>query len=123
MGGDAADGIITIADAHTYGVDTLSLYRDVTAWARDQQSFLANFARSEGRQNYLRVVSRVYLTGRLNVSLHSGRNVGATASGGAAKPVDLMVPVSGADSKTATLETYSKNLEALNKMLDETLKR
>jgi hypothetical protein len=123
MGGDAADGTIMIADAHTYGVDTLSLYRDVHEWALGQQSFLASYALSGGRQNYLRVVSRVYLTGRLNVSLHSGRSMGATASGGAAKPVDLTIPTADDDPKAATLETYAKNVEGLNKMIDEALKK
>lgn len=123
MGGDAADGAITIADAHTYGVDTLSLYRDVVGWALGQQEFLANFAPGGGRQNYLRVVSRVYLTGRLNVSLNSGRSAGVTASGGAAKPVDLTIPTAGADPKAATIENYKNNLDALNKMIDEALKK
>lgn len=123
LGGDAADGTILIADAHTYGVDTISLYQDVLKWSLGQQPFLANFAPSGERENYLRVVSRVYLTGRLNVSINSGRSAGATASGGAAKPVDLTVPPAGADPKAATLETYAKNLEALNKMLDDALNK
>jgi hypothetical protein len=123
LGGDAADGAITIADAHTYGVDTLSLYQEVLAWALGERPFLSHFAPGGGRQNYLRVVSRVYLTGRLNVSLTAGRSVGAAASAGAVKPVDLTVPAAGADPKAATLEAYRTNLDTLNKMIDEALKK
>ncbi len=123
MGGDAEQGTVTIADAHTYGVDTVSLRRDVLVWARDNRTFLRNFAPEGDKQNYLRIVSRVYLTGRLNISLQSSRSLGAAVSGGAPKPVDLVVPSPGSDPQEVTLKSYEKNVEALNKMLEEGLKK
>lgn len=123
MGGDAVEGTITIADAHTYGVDTLSLYRDVLRWAQSQQAFLSYYAPGGDRHNYVRVVGRVYLTGRLNVSLHSGRSGGATASGGAAKPVDLTVPTAGSDPSAVSLKAYEEKLGVLNKMIEDALKK
>ncbi len=123
MGGDAAQGTVTIADAHTYGVDTVSLHRDVLAWARDNRAFLSDFAPQDDKENYLRVITRVYLTGRLNISLQSSRSLGGAVSGGAPKPVDLMVPSPGSDPQEVTLESYKKNIEALNKMLEEGLKK
>src|SRR5262245_4689962 len=124
LGGGAAAGTITIADARTYGVDTVSLHEDVVRWARDSRSFLQNFASDADRRNYLRVVSRVYLAGTLNVSLQSTRNVGATASGGAPKPVPLdnVVPTPGADVSAVTLDSYKKNVATLNGMIEEALK-
>ena len=67
----------------------MSLHEDVVRWARDNRAFLQNFGSDGDRRNYLRVVSRVYLAGTLNVSLQSTRNVGLTASGGVPKPVPL----------------------------------
>jgi hypothetical protein len=137
MGGDAAQGTVTIADARTYGVDTISLYQDVRHWASKNQEFLRHFApRDHHRtpcvpertgssaclQNYLRVVTRVYLTGKLNVSLQSSKNIAGSASGGAPKPVDLIVTDAGSTPQQVTLETYTKNIEKLNTMLEDALK-
>ena len=123
LGGDAAGGTIVIADAKTYGVDVISLEKDVRDWAGQNQEFLANFSPSEGKQNYLRVVSRVYLTGKLNISIQSGRSLSGGVSAGASKPVDLVVPGVGPDAEKNTMETYTKNLDKLNGMLEEVLKK
>jgi hypothetical protein len=124
LGGGAAAGTITIADARTYGIDTVSVHEDVARWARDNRSFLQNFASNGERRNYLRVVSRVYLAGTLNVSLQSTRNVGLTASGGVPKPVPLdnVVPTPGSDVSAVTLESYKNNVSTLNRMIEEALK-
>jgi hypothetical protein len=123
MGGGAAEGTVTIADARTYGVDTVSLYKDVVTWARDNRDFLLHFAPDGDKHNYLRVVTRVYLTGRLNVSLQSSRSFGATASAGAPKPVDLVVPKTSPTPEGVTIESFTQNIENLNKMLEEALKK
>ncbi len=123
LGGDAAYGSILIADARTYGVDVISLEKDVRDWARKKQQFLAKFSPSEGKQNYLRIVSRVYLTGKVNISIQSGRSLSAAVSAGASKPVDLVVPGVGPDAEKNTMETYTKNVNALNTMLEEALKK
>jgi hypothetical protein len=124
LGGEAAAGTISIADARTYGVDTVSLHDDVVRWARENRSFLQNFASAGDRRNYLRVVSRVYLAKTLNVSLQSTRNRGLTASGGAPKPVPLdnVVPTPGPDVSAVTLESYKKNVTTLNEMIEAALK-
>ncbi|NVM57802.1 MAG: hypothetical protein HWN51_06765 [Desulfobacterales bacterium] len=123
LGGDAAQGTVMIAEATTYGVDTFSLHEDVKAWALDNRTFLRNFEPDGDKKNYLRIVARVYLTGRLNISLQSGGSFGASASGGAPKPVDLVVPHAGTEPQKVTLESYAKNIGALNKMLEEALKK
>jgi len=123
MGGDAANGTIVIADAKTYGVDVISLEKDVRDWGNKNQEFLSNFSPSDGRQNYIRVVSRVYLTGKLNVSIQSGRSGSAGISAGASKPVDVLVPGVGTDTEKNTTEAYTKNVSMLNTMLEEALKK
>jgi hypothetical protein len=123
LGGDAAYGSIVIADAKTYGVDVISLEKDVRDWAREKTEFLANFAPGDGKQNYLRVVNRVYLTGKLNVSIQSGRSGSAGVSAGANKPVDVLAPGVGADAEKNTMETYTNNLNKLNGMIEQALKK
>lgn len=125
LGGDAAYGSIVIADAKTYGIDVISLEKDVRDWAqkKEKKEFLANFSPGDGKQNYLRVVDRVYLTGKLNVSIQSGRSGSAGVSAGANKPVDVLAPGVGADAEKNTMETYTKNLDKLNGMLEEALKK
>src|SRR4029450_7124867 len=90
LGGDATQGTITIAEARTYGVDTISLYDDVRRWADSNRGFFQYYGGEPQRTNYLRVVSRVYITGRINVSLQGSKSSGATLSGGASKPGDLV---------------------------------
>ena len=123
LGGDAAQGTLTIADARTYGIDTASLYDDVREWARENYEFLSHFEPTEKRHNYLRVVSRVYLAGRLNVSLQSSKSSGAAASGGVSKPVELVMSNPSNDPKAATIESYKNNVSKLNSMIDESMKK
>lgn len=117
LGADSANGSIAIQDAHTYGVDTVSLYNDLLKWAGKNSTLLASFESSPARRNYLRVISRVYLTGRLSITLEDAASSTGSASAGASKPVDLLVPASGAASSQLTTEQYAKNIENLNKMI------
>jgi hypothetical protein len=106
MGASSAQGSIMIADAYTFGVDTESLLQQVRAWGKTVR--LSDFVSDEGT-NYLRVVTRVYLTGRVNVSLFNDSAFGAAASGGADKPVAVL---NLATNDTAA--NYSNTLNALN---------
>ena len=123
LGGDATQGTITIAEARTYGVDTISLHDDVRRWAEANQAFLKFYGSDGDRPNYLRVVSRVYLTGRINVALQSSQSGGATLSGGASKPVDLVAPTAGGDPQKNTLDAYTSNIEKLNSMIEKAMER
>jgi hypothetical protein len=123
LGGDATQGTITLAEARTYGVDTMSLHDDVRRWAEANRSFLQFYGSDTERTNYLRVVSRVYLTGRINVALQSAQSSGATLSGGASKPVDLVAPSATGDPQKNTLDAYTSNIEKLNAMIEKALER
>lgn len=122
LASDAAEGTVLIADAKTYGLDTLSLYRDVETWGRQHRSFLANYASSDAEhENYVRVVSRAYLTKRVNVSLQAARSRSAGVSAGASKPVELIAPGTDADARKRSLEAYESGLKQLNTSLADTL--
>lgn len=128
MGSDAADGTITIADAQTLGVDMVSLTTDVDTWAADQKEFLSSYAprrdkKGETQITYLRVVSRIYLTGRLDVSLRDSKAIVGGGDVGAKKPVDLLLLPTNDDPTKVTTETYQKRVDALNAMLDNALKK
>lgn len=122
LGGDAAQGSVTIAEAKTYGLDTVSLYKDLREWAMGHTDFLDNFAPSENRQNYLRVVSRVYLTGSLTVSLQSARSASGGLTAGASKPVDVFAASPGEKPETVTAEAYKENLKTINDTISESIK-
>jgi hypothetical protein len=128
LGSEAAQGSIVIADAKTYGLDSVSLYQDILTWARLNRPFLADFAPSRDKhnketKNYVRIVSRVYLTSRLNVSLQSSQTSSGGVSGGAPKPVDLLLPKAGGDVQQASMENYGAGLDKLNTMVAEALSK
>lgn len=128
LASDAAQGSIVIADAKTYGIDAISLDEDTQKWASNHRSFLSNFApsmdeRKKIKQNFVRVVSRVYLTNRVNVSLQSSKSSAGEVWGGARKPVDLLMPHAGGDVQQVSMEAYNTNLEKLNRMVEGILSK
>lgn len=132
MNSDAADGSITISDVRTYGVDTVSLFDEARAWARKSKNknFLAHFGpRKEGwwifersRHNYLRVVSRVYLTRKVNVSLTDTSSSSGQVDVGVPRTLELLTADADADPTKATSGSYAANVKALNSALGEALK-
>lgn len=104
-----AHGSITIADSYTYGTDVHELDTLVRDWADENKVFLAQFVpvneasyegiftnlinsitgKNKQKRYYLRVTNRVYLTGRVNISVFNDEALGATASGGIPEPFSL----------------------------------
>ncbi|HLU40573.1 MAG TPA: hypothetical protein VK081_14405 [Planctomycetota bacterium] len=122
LGAQSAYGTVTLADARTYGTDIASLYRQLEEWARKNRDLLASFASNEKRTNYLRVVTRVYLVGRVAVTIESQEARGAGVQAGVPKPVELLIPerAESTDSEAA-VKAYGANLEALNKAIEKAL--
>lgn len=123
LGTDTADGSITIDKARTYGVDIASLYAQVLLWANQPQvqSMLANYAPHDQEQNYVRVVSRVYLVGRLLVTLTDTSSRSGGVDVGAAKPAAVLTASSATAPSAATAENYKAGIETLNQMLADVL--
>ena len=123
LGADSACGTITIAQAKTYGIDMLSLYRNIRQWERENHDFLLNYASTRENTNYLRVISRIYLTRKLNVSLRSAEAASAGLTVGAARPVRLFTAESpsGEDTPTTNVESYTRALQTLNESLKSIL--
>lgn len=122
LGTDAAEGTISIGKARTLGVDTVSLDRQLRGWAEqaDNRRFLAGLASTSTQKNYLRIVTRVYLTGELDVSLRSSaQRAGGVAAGfeGVAAALVPQAPVSGSDTSQTNATNYSAAIDALNRQL------
>ena len=118
LNAEAAQGTILISDAHTYGVDTISLYRQLRdSWAIKNNDYLRFFVPREGVTNYIRVVTRVYMTGRLDISLQDTKSLAAGVTAQAPGPLDLLTATQGSDIEKATLENYKTGIEKINTLL------
>lgn len=122
LASQAASGTVQIQDARTMGVDTLSLYQQVVEWAAQNQVFLKNYGTASGTKdrNYLRVVTRLYVTGRMTVSLQdaSSRSVGADV--GVPKPVNLLtpaLPAGGSNTAAASLQNFTNGFSVLSQIV------
>lgn len=82
---DRVSGSVTISDAFSYAADESQLYANLTAWASRaevRQVLAETVRRSERKPILLRVVSRVYLTGGVSVSLNRSGSLGGSGRGG-----------------------------------------
>lgn len=120
MASDAASGTIEIKDAYTMGVDTISLYRQLESWAKMNPDFLAWFGQNGKQTNYLRVVTRIYATGKMSVSLKDASSRSGGLDAGVPKPVDLLTPALPANSTNtseAVLQNYTNGWNALSQII------
>ncbi len=106
LGSDAADGTVIIKNAHTLGVDTLSVYKQLKTWAATNYDFLSYFGNGD-KPNYLRVVTRIYTVGSVDISLRDARSQSGGLDVGAAKPVNLLAPqlMQGTNADLATVQS------------------
>lgn len=111
-----ASGTITIADAFTYGMDQVHLLSLVRPWADQHRTVLRQYAPQNGQARFLRVISRVYSTGQVSVTVNNDEAVSGEARGGADRPIDILGLTKGNSEKN-----YSDALETLNKLVSNEL--
>jgi hypothetical protein len=116
LGAGKASGSVTISDAYTFGLDDFVLRKLVEKWASQNAEYLRNFGPRGGAKQYLRVVSRVFLTGGVNITLSHDRAFSGSASGGDPKPVDLL----NLQGQNAA-ENYERVLKAFNEVVDKAI--
>jgi hypothetical protein len=124
LGSDAADGSVTIKQARTMGLDILSLHQQVTGWAKTNASFLDSFGGGpdDKETNYLRIVTRVYVTGEMDVSLRDASSRSAGLDVGAAKPVNLLfpeLPKNQSNAAAVVAQNYTNGWNTLNDLLQK----
>ncbi len=120
LASDAASGTIEIKDAYTLGVDTVSLYHQLQEWAEENVDFLDYFGPGRRQTNYIRVVTRVFATGKMLVSLKDASNRSGGLDAGVPKPVDLLtlpLPSGSTNAPEAALQNYTNGWNALSQMI------
>lgn len=117
LGASEATGSVTIADARTYGVDMLSLHRQLSAWSLANAPFLAQYASEGDHERYLRVVTRVYLTGRLEVSLNAASSSSAGLSAGVPKAAEIPTLSASKEGGDVVASNYTAAIDELNDAL------
>jgi hypothetical protein len=127
MKSHAADGAIDIDEGRTLGVDEASLYSDLQAWAVRNRALLRAYEPDGARRVYLRVVTRVYQTSRITVSLYDASNFAGGADVAETRPLSDAIATPPSDGKngdtgTAAVENYRKALAAVNASLSGTAK-
>ena len=115
MGAREASGMVTIADSHTYGVDELSLRKQVFDYLERHGEEMFKYISAEAAKSngfFLQVVTRVYTTSRVAVSMFHENAVGGGASAGIAP--QATVPLL---DRTNAAENYSNLVGAVNATL------
>lgn len=120
LAADEAHGTISIGDAHTLGIDSVSLYGDLKRWAeasRAVRDFLAPLAPHDGRVNYLRVVNRVFATGRLDVSMQASSSQSGGLDVGAPQSVAVGTTTPSTEPARDVPKDFETNATKLNELL------
>jgi hypothetical protein len=118
LGGDAANGTITLKETYTYGIPAPALDEALERFTRTHAAFLTRYAPQSRTVNgkqviqpfYLRIVHRVYLVRTIDVQLAASRGFGAALSAGteAPKPLALDQPAKVSDTLKALNEGLAK---------------
>ncbi len=126
LGASNANGSITISKAHTYGIDMVSLIKQINVWQEQNKDILKKYAPvyeadDDKHQNpknlhWLRVVNRVYLVSSVNVNLIASSDTAADVTAGVKRPVDLISfgNYSGMNNGFNTLNRINKNLQVFS---------
>lgn len=116
MNSGKASGTVTISDAYTFGLDNVRLSNMVQSWGIGNRPLLRQYAPHQGQSHFLRVISRIYATGQVSVTVNNDEATSGQVSGGADKPVELLGITKGATDKN-----YSDAIEAINKLVSDKL--
>jgi hypothetical protein len=122
MGASRATGTVTLEDAYTYGIQGETLMRRLVKWwssAADVRTTLKGIAGQTEKSIYLRVVSRVYLSNSVVVSLTNLDTVSAGADVGAAPKLSLPdLSAAEPEKVEASVKAYHKALNGLSNLMN-----
>jgi len=130
MNSGKAYGSIEIADAATYGVDQQSIDAQVDAWAQcpNARALLSRYqpvidakTGKETEPQYVRVITRVYLTGRMNVTLTNDEQRGGGVDAGIAQAVNVLEATDGGAANANAAKNYADVIAALNQSVNSGL--
>lgn len=115
MAAKSASGYVTISDAHTYGVDEMTLQDQVEEFVTQNRTNLLELVEAQpdpSKPYYLQVVSRVYVTQKVAISMFHDSAFGATASGGV--PKDVPIP---SLEETNAVANYTNMVNGVNSVV------
>jgi len=124
LGASTVSGSVKMRDAFTYGLDDTRLLESVYAWAEQPeiQLMLARTRSATANRLYLRMVSRVYLVGRVTVSLQAQGSSSGGADVGAPKPANpFTMTTEDAEELKSVAASYKEAMEAVGNALNEGL--
>jgi hypothetical protein len=117
MNAKKASGSVTIGNTLTYGLDNLRLNDMVTdTWAKKYRGLLRQYEPQGNYKHYLRVVSRVYLTTDISVTINNDESTSAGAVAGSSSPIELLGLGEG-----TTGDNYEAAIKRLNNLTAEAL--
>jgi hypothetical protein len=115
LGAAKATGSVTISEAKTLGLDIHRLNPLVTDWAEKNQALLKSYGTFPDDPNatpvFVRVVSRIYYTGKVNVYLADATTNAAEAKAGFDLPLSLL---SADQTGKTTAERQQEAVDRLN---------
>ena len=110
MRAQAATGSVTITDAYVYGLPMDQIQDRLEQWASaGHKDDLARLRAAVGHEAYLRVVSRVYLAGKVAVTVANS----STTSGSLSAGQDVQLGLPELKNKAAA-DNYLEALKSLN---------
>jgi hypothetical protein len=107
-----ASGSVSFTGAYTYGLDITSLAKKAADWADGQRALLQTYAPSPLGQQYLRVVSRVFLIEGVDVAINNDEATGGNAGVGGSSPIGKLLSAQSGNPSA----NYSSVVDAVNTM-------
>ncbi len=118
MNASSATGAITISDGMTYAIGTEEVLKRLDAWAMelDVRKMLRDLYSTTEGNVYLRIVTRVYMVGAVEISLSRKKAGGAGMEAGQAPTIHLVnLQAKDANDTKAKAEAYQEILNELSK--------
>lgn len=121
MNSAKAKGAVTIGRSYTYGLDNATLKASVDEWAATNRELLRWYRPAEDkngrkRQQFLRVVSRVYVISDIDVTVQNDEAASVELGGGADKEIALPIL-----KDKAAAQNYQDSLSVFNNLLNNHL--
>lgn len=120
MGTNAATGSVELNEAFTYGLSVEELIPKLEMWSAQNKLDLHRMVQSTEDQIFLRIVNRIFMVGRVIVSLSNADSKSAGLDIAAAKPIDfLSIETDDPVKIEQTAVAYKKAAEAYKSVLND----
>lgn len=120
MGANAAQGSIELKEAYTYGLSVDEILPRLRVWALENRAELKQIGESCPDPVFLRIINRVFMVGKITISLSNADALSGGVDIGSAKEVDLLsIQTDDPVALDKNLEAYKKTSSAYKEILNE----